>query len=58
LDQKRSYVTLIVKTPRLWNTEMILESAREKWELIYKDKIIRITSTLSAETLKYQESME
>jgi hypothetical protein len=47
---------IVVKMPRLQNKEGILKSAREKYHLTFKGKIIKITSYLSAETLKVRKA--
>jgi hypothetical protein len=42
---------------KLENKERILKAAREKHQLTHKGKQIRITSDLSAQTLKSHERM-
>jgi hypothetical protein len=53
LDQKRnSSCHIIVKTANAQNTEGILKAVREKGQVTYKGKPIRITPDFSPETLK------
>jgi hypothetical protein len=55
-NQKRtSLYYLIVKMPRLQYKKRILKAIREKLQLTYKDKPIRITSDILAETLKVRK---
>jgi hypothetical protein len=42
--------------PKLENKGRILKATREKCQLIYKGKDIRITSDLSAQTLKVRKA--
>jgi hypothetical protein len=53
LDQKRnSSHHKVVKTPKTQNKERILKAVREKGQVIYKGRPIRITSDFSPETTK------
>jgi hypothetical protein len=53
LDQKRnSSCHIIIKTPNALNKERILKAVREKSQVTYKDRPIRITSDFSPETMK------
>jgi hypothetical protein len=55
--QKRIYpFHIIVKMPRFQNKDRILKGAREKYQLTFKVKTIRIISDLSAETLKIRKA--
>jgi hypothetical protein len=47
---------IIIKIPNLDNKERILRAAREKHQLTYKSKHIRITSDLSAQALKARKA--
>jgi hypothetical protein len=42
--------------PRFQNKDRILKGAREKYQLTFKVKTIRIISDLSAETLKVRKA--
>jgi ArsR family metal-binding transcriptional regulator len=42
----------MVKMPRVQNKERLQTTAREKHQVIYKGKTIRVTADLSAEILK------
>ena len=53
LDQKRYFFHhIIVKTPNAQNKERILKALREKGQVTYKDRPIRITPNFSPETMK------
>ena len=51
LDQKRnSSCHIIIKTPNAQNKERILKAVREKGQVTYKGRPIRITPDFSPET--------
>jgi hypothetical protein len=53
LDQKRkSSHHIITKTPNVQNKERILKAVREKGQVTYKDRCIRITPDFSPEMMK------
>ena len=53
LDQKRnSSHHIIIKTPNVQNKERILKAVREKDQVTYKGRPIRITGDFSPETIK------
>jgi hypothetical protein len=57
LDQKRnSFCHIIIKTPCALNKERILKALREKGQVIYKGRPIRITPDFSSETMKARRS--
>ena len=57
LDQKRnSSRHIIIKTPNAQNKEKILKAVREKGQVTYKDRPIRITPDFSPETMKARRS--
>jgi len=57
LDQKRkSFCHIIVKTPNAQNKERILKAVREKGQVTYKGRPIRITPDFSPETMKAKRS--
>jgi hypothetical protein len=57
LDQKRnSSHHIIIKTPNALNKERILKALREKGQVTYKGRPIRITSDFSPETMKARRS--
>ena len=57
LDQKRnSSCHKIVKTPNALNKERILKAVRERGQVTYKDRPIRITPDFSPETMKARRS--
>jgi hypothetical protein len=57
LDQKRnSSLHLIIKTPNALNKERILKAVREKGQVTYKGRPIRITPDFSPETMKARRS--
>jgi zona occludens toxin (predicted ATPase) len=57
LDQKRnSSCHIIIKTPNALNKERILKAAREKGQVTYKGRPIRIASDFSPETMKARRS--
>ena len=57
LDQKRnSSHHIIVKTPNALNKERILKAVREKGQVTYKGRPIRITPDFSPETMKARRS--
>jgi hypothetical protein len=58
LDQNRTspqYI-IIIKTTSTENRERILETVREKKQITYKDKPIKITAYFSMETLKERQA--
>jgi hypothetical protein len=53
LDQKRNFsCLLIIKIPNTQNKERILKVVREKGQVTYKGRPIRITPDFSPETTK------
>jgi hypothetical protein len=57
LYQKRnSSCHIIIKTPNALNKERILKAVREKCQVTYKGRPIRITSDFSPETMKARRS--
>ena len=57
LDQKRnSSYHIIIKIPNAQNKERILKAVREKGQVIYKGKSIRIIPDFSSETTKARRS--
>ena len=57
LDQKRnSSHHIIVKTPNAQNKERILKAVREKGQVIYEGRPIRITPDFSSETMQTRRS--
>jgi hypothetical protein len=53
LDQKRnSSLHIIIRTTNALNKDRILKAVREKGQVIYKGKPIRITPEFSPETMK------
>jgi hypothetical protein len=57
LDQKRnSSQHIIIKTPNAQNKERVLKAAREKGQVTYKGRPIRITPDFSPETMKVRRS--
>ena len=57
LDQKRnSSCHIIIKTPNALNKERILKAVREKGQVTYKGRPIRITPDFSPETMKARRS--
>jgi hypothetical protein len=57
LDQKiKSSCNIIIKTLNAKNKERILKAVREKGQVTYKDRPIRITPDISTETLKVRRS--
>jgi zona occludens toxin (predicted ATPase) len=57
LDQKRnSSHHIIIKTPNALNKERILKAVREKCQITYKCRPIRITPDFSPETMKARKS--
>jgi hypothetical protein len=57
LDQKRnSSHHIIIKTPNALNKEKILKAVREKGQVTYKGRPIRITPDFSPETMKTRRS--
>jgi len=57
LDQKRNYSHhIIVKIPNSQNKERIVKSVREKGQVTYKGRPIRITPDFSPETVKSRRS--
>jgi hypothetical protein len=53
LEQNRTTPQhIIIKTTSTENTERILKTVREKKQIIYKGKPIKITADFSMETLK------
>jgi hypothetical protein len=59
LDQKRnSSCYIVVKTPNAENKERILKAVREKGQVTYKGRHIRITPNFSPETMKHRRFWE
>jgi hypothetical protein len=56
LDQKRISSSHIIKTPNALNKERILKAVREKGQVTYKGRAIRITEVFSPETMKARRS--
>ena len=57
LDQKRnSSRHIIIKTPDALNKDRILKAVREKGQVTYKGRPIRITPDFSPETMKVRRS--
>jgi hypothetical protein len=57
LDQKRnSSHHIIIETPKAQNKERILKAVREKGQVTYKGRPIRITPDFSPETMKARRS--
>ena len=56
LDQKKSPHHIIIKTQNIQNKERILRDAKEKGQVTYKGRRIRITSDFSVETMKARRS--
>jgi hypothetical protein len=57
LDQKRnSSCHIIIKTPNALNKERILKAVREKGQVTYKGRAIRITPDFSPGTMKARRS--
>jgi hypothetical protein len=57
LDQKRnSSQHIIIKTPNALNRERILKAVKEKGQVTYKGRPIRITPDFSPETVKARRS--
>jgi hypothetical protein len=57
LDQKtNSSCHIIIKTPNALNKEKILKAIREKFQVAYKGRPIRITPDFSLETMKAKRS--
>jgi hypothetical protein len=57
LDQKRnSFHHIIIKTLKIKNKERILKAVREKSQVTYKGRPIRITPDFSPETMKSRRS--
>jgi hypothetical protein len=57
LDQKRNFSHyIIVKTLNALNKERILKAVREKGQVTYKGRPIRITPDFSSETMKVRRS--
>ena len=57
MDQKRnSSCHIIIKTPNAQNKERILKAVREKGQVTYKGRHIRITPDFSPETMKARRS--
>jgi hypothetical protein len=57
LNQKRnSYCHIIVKTSNTQNKERILKAVREKGQVTYKGRPIRIIPDFSPETMKVRRS--
>jgi hypothetical protein len=57
LDQKRNSSShTIIKTPNSQNKERILKAVREKGQVPYKGRPIRITPDFSTETMKARRS--
>jgi hypothetical protein len=59
LDQKRnSSCNIIIKTPNAQNKERILKAVKERGQVTYKDRPIRITPEFSQENMKARRSWE
>jgi hypothetical protein len=57
LDQKRNSANhIIIKTPNSLNKERILKAVREKGQVTYKGRLIRITPDFSPESMKARRS--
>ena len=56
LDEKKSPCHVIIKTQNIQNKERILRVAKEKGQVTYKGKRIRITPDFSMETMKARSS--
>jgi hypothetical protein len=57
LGQKRNFSChIIVKAPKAQNKERILKAVREKGQVTYKGRPIRITPDFSLETMKARRS--
>ena len=57
LNQKRnSSRHIIIKTPNAQNKERILKAVRQKGQVTYKGRPIRITQDFSPETMKARRS--
>ena len=56
LDQKESHRHIIIKTQNIQNKERILSVAKEKGQVTYKGKPIRLTPDFSMETMKIRSS--
>ena len=56
VDHKKSPCQIIIKTPNIQSRERILRVAKEKDQVTYKGKLIRITPYFSMETLKARRS--
>ena len=57
LDQNRNTSChIIIKTPNVLNKEIILKAVREKGQVTYKGRPIRITADFSSETMKARRS--
>ena len=57
LEQKRNtFCHIIIKTPNVLNKERILKAVREKGQVTYKGRPIRITPGFSPETTKARRS--
>ena len=57
LDKKRNTSHhIIIKTPNALNKERILKAVREKGQVTYKGRPIRITPDFSPETMKARRS--
>ena len=54
--KKKSPHHIIIKTQNIQNKEQILRAAREKGQVTYKGKPIRITPDFSMETIKARRS--
>jgi hypothetical protein len=53
LDQKRNFFChIIIKTPNMQNKERNLKAVKEKGQVTYKGRPIRITPDFSPETMK------
>ena len=57
LDQKRNFSShIIIETQNAQNKERILKAIREKGQVTYKGRLIRITPNFSPETMKTRRS--
>ena len=53
LDQKRNFSChIIIRTTNVQNKDRILKAVREKGQVIYKGKPVRITPDFSSENMK------
>jgi hypothetical protein len=55
-DKRNSSHHIIIKKPNVQNNERILKAVREKGQVTYKSRPVRITPDFSAETTKVRRS--